>query len=357
MGTAILITYDREDAVGEAMGLCDAAGYRVVHTVKQKFLRRPKYGIGDGVLESLKDTAGRLGPDVIVFDEMLKPGQNYNLASELHMEILDREALILEIFERRASSAESKLQTKLAQLRYEMARAKEKVRLSSMGEQPGFMGIGKFGVDVYYNDIKHRMQSVRAKLAKSGRQRELHRQARRRAGFRTVSLAGYTSAGKTTLFNQMTGESGREGGELFTTLSTTTRRMEAGGGVLLASDTVGFISKLPAYMIDAFKSTLEELGHADVVVVVVDIADPPEELRKKFASCMRTLGELGIERDRMVYALNKADMARPAEIEERAGVLGLADSKKCVPVSALTGANVDALRELVGGVAGGDHAD
>ena len=107
------------------------------------------------------------------------------------------------------SSTESKMQVKLAQLRYEMSRAREKVRLSKMGEQPGFMGIGKFEVDVYYNDIKHRMVSIKSKLQKAGKQRELHRQSRKRIGFRTISLAGYTSAGKTTLFNSITGEKER----------------------------------------------------------------------------------------------------------------------------------------------------
>jgi len=174
MDTAILITYDKEDAINEAKGLCDAAGYQVIHTITQNYLQKPKYGISGGVLEQLEEISGKLRPDVIIFDEILKPSQNYNLATVLHREVLDREALILEIFESRASSAESKLQVKLAQLRYEMARAKEKVRLANLGEQPGFMGIGKFEVDVYYNDIKHRMKTIRSKLEKAGKQRELH---------------------------------------------------------------------------------------------------------------------------------------------------------------------------------------
>lgn len=351
MESAILITYEGDSAVSEARGLCDTAGYRILHTVRQKFLKNPKYGVSSGVLARLQDMAKESRPDVIIFDEMLKPSQNYNLASELHKKVLDREALILEIFERRASSAESKMQVKLAQLRYEMARAKEKVRLSSMGEQPGFMGIGKFEVDVYYNDIRHRMQSVRARLKKAGRQRELHRRGRRRAGFKTVSLAGYTSAGKTTLFNRMTGESREQGSELFTTLSTTIRRTEIGSEPFLLSDTVGFISKLPAYMIDAFRSTLEELGHAEAVVVVVDAADPEAELRKKFQSCMGSLAELGIGRDRVVYALNKSDLAGKAELESKAAALGLGDGEWAA-VSAKSGANIGALKELVGRVAG-----
>ena len=344
MNSAILITYDKSDALDEAVGLCEAAGYRIIHTIKQGFLKRPKYGISAQTLEELADITEKISPDVIVYDEILKPVQNYNLASALRKEVLDREALILEIFEERASSAESKLQVKLAQLRYEMARAKEKVRLASMGEQPGFMGIGKFGVDVYYNDIKHRMQSVRAKLEKAGKQRELHRQARKRLGFKTVSLAGYTSAGKTTLFNKITGESRPQGDELFTTLSTTTRRMLINHEPFLISDTVGFISKLPAYMIEAFKSTLEELVYADVIVVVIDASD--SDLAKKFKSCMRTLSELGVEKGRIVFALNKSDLFTPSQLQRSTGILNL-DGRKWAAVSAKTGENVSGLKGVI----------
>ena len=347
MKSAILITYEKEDAINEARGLCDAAGYEIVHTIKQKFLKRPKYGISGGTLESLQEISEKLRPDVIIFDEILKPSQNYNLASTLHREVLDRETLILEIFESRASSAESKMQVRLAQLRYEMARAKEKVRLSSMGEQPGFMGIGKFEVDVYYNDIKHRMQAIRSKLEKAGKQRELHRQGRKRMGFKIIALAGYTSAGKTTLFNKMTGETRTQSEELFTTLSTTTRRVNINQEPFLISDTVGFISKLPAYMIDAFKSTLEELGHTDVVIVVIDIGDSVFDLKKKFVSCMRTLSELGIEKEKMVYALNKSDLILNDELGDKIEALNLSENKKWVKVSAKYGKNIDELKELI----------
>jgi len=216
--SAILITYDKEDATKEALALCEAAGYDIRKIIKQKFLNKAKFGVGEGKVEELKELVNSLRPDVIIYDEILKPSQNYNLASTLKMRVLDREALILEIFERRARSSESILQVKLAQLRYEMSRAKEKVRLAKMGEQPGFMGIGKFEVDVYSNDIKNRMNSTKSKLQKSSRQRALHRQARKRIGFKTVSLSGYTSAGKTTLFNMLTGENKEESPKLFTTL-------------------------------------------------------------------------------------------------------------------------------------------
>ena len=347
MNSAILITYDQEDAVNEAKGLCDAAGYQLVHIIRQNYLQKPKYGISGGVLEQLEEIAEKLRPDVIIYDEILKPSQNYNLATVLHREVLDREALILEIFESRASSAESKLQVKLAQLRYEMSRAKEKVRLANMGEQPGFMGIGKFAVDVYYNDIKHRTHAIKSKLEKAGKQRELHRQGRKKMGFKTISLAGYTSAGKTTLFNKTTGETRTQSKELFTTLTTTTRRLMINQEPFLIADTVGFISKLPSYMIDAFKSTLEELIHTDVIVLVVDINDSISELRKKFSSCMKTLSELGVEQDKVIYALNKSDLLKSEEIERKIELLNLSENKKLISISAKTGKNIKELKELI----------
>ncbi|NDB51817.1 MAG: GTPase HflX [Nitrosopumilaceae archaeon] len=269
------------------------------------------------------------------------------MASKLKINVLDRESLILEIFERRATSAESHLQIKLAQFRYEMSRAKEKVRLAKMGEQPGFMGIGMYEVDSYYNDIQNRIKSVKSKLEKMGKQRALHREARRRVGLKTISLAGYTSAGKTTMFNLLTGETKQESPELFTTLSTTTRKVLIDKDPVLFSDTVGFISKLPAYMIDAFKSTLEELKYAEVVIVVIDISDSETELRKKYRSCLKTMADLDVNQERVIYALNKSDLVEPDEIVRKADFIGLLDSKKWVPVSAVTQQNIPKLLDLV----------
>jgi len=286
----------------------------------------------------------------LVFDEILKPSQNYNLASELKMEILDREALILQIFEKRSSSAESKLQVKLAQARYDMSRAKEKVRLSKKGEQPGFMGLGTFEVDVYYNEIKKRMINIKSKLVKSGKQRKLHRQARKRLGFKTISLAGYTSAGKTTLFNALTGEQREKNDELFTTLSTTVRRVMINREIALISDTVGFISRLPAYMIEAFKSTLEELLYTDVIIFVIDASDNLDELRKKFKSCYTTLNEIGVESNKLVFALNKSELLDDDEILDIVDYLELKGSKKWIDISAVTGKNMNELKKIVNNI-------
>ena len=347
MNQAILITYHDQDSLSEAKELCTAADYNVAHIIKQEFLKRAKFGITASKIDEIKELISTIKPDVIIFDEILKPSQNYNLASELKMEVLDRESLILEIFESRASSAESKLQVKLAQLRYEMSRAKEKVRLSKMGEQPGFMGIGQFEVDVYYNDIKHRMNTTKSKLKKAGKQRELHRKGRERIGFKTISLAGYTSAGKTTLFNSLTGEEKEKSPQLFTTLTTTTRRVEIEKEICLISDTVGFISKLPAYMIDAFKSTLEELLYTDIILVIIDIKDDFSQLEKKFQSCFSTLMELAVDKSKMIFVLNKAEEIDMDEIKEKAEYIELDDTKRWIAISAKTGKNLNELKKLI----------
>jgi len=347
MNSAILITYNEDDVVREALALCDSAGYKVLHSIKHNFLQAPKYGISTGKIQELKDIMVSAKPDVIVFDEVLKPSQNYNLASELKIEILDREALILKIFERRSSSAESKFQINLAQLRYEKSRAKEKVRLARMGEQPGFMGLGMFEVDVYYNDIRRRIVNTKSKLVKVRKQRELHRQARKRLGFKIISLAGYTSAGKTTLFNFLTDEKQDASNELFTTLSTTTRRVSINQEAVLISDTVGFISKLPAYMIEAFNSTLEELLHADIVLVMIDASDTLYELEKKFKSCFKTLNQIGVELDKMIFVLNKSELLDEDYILKIVDKLGLREDKKWIAISAVTGKNMKELKKLI----------
>ena len=350
MNSAVLITYDQDGIIDEAVALCESAGYKVKHVIKQNFLQKPKYGLSGGKIEDLKEIISTVKPDVVVFDEILKPSQNYNLASELKMEILDREALILQIFEKRSSSAESKLQVKLAQARYDMSRAKEKVRLSKKGEQPGFMGLGTFEVDVYYNEIKKRMINIKSKLVKSGKQRKLHRQSRKRLGFKIISLAGYTSAGKTTLFNTLTGEQNEKNDELFTTLSTTIRRVMIKKETALISDTVGFISKLPAYMIEAFRSTLEELLYADVVIVVIDVSDNFDELRKKFKSCYTTLNTIGVESDKMIFALNKSELLDEDEILDKVDLLELNEDKKWIDISAVTQKNMGKLKEIISNI-------
>jgi GTP-binding protein HflX len=343
---AILITYPDERTVNEAVALAEAAGYKVEKVVTQRQITRSRFGIGRGKAEEVKAMADEIKPEVVIFDEVLKPSQTYNLASVVKVQIIDRERLILEIFERRASTTESKTQIKLAQLRYDMTRARESVRLARVGEQPGFSGLGKYEADVYMLDIKRRMGALKQKLEKEVTRRQLHRDRRARSGLLSVSLAGYTSAGKTTLFNALTGEVKDTAKTIFTTLSTSTRAIDLQGSKVLLSDTVGFISKLPAYMIDAFKSTLEELSYASLVLLVIDISEPVQDVRVKLASSLRVVREFEVPETRIIYVLNKVDRTGVEDAFDKAGQLGILASRRALPVSAKTGFNIDQLKNM-----------
>lgn len=344
---AILITYPLDQTIKEAVSLADAAGYEVIDTMTQRQLTRSRFGIGRGKAEEVKELVEELRPDVIIFDEVIKPTQMYNLASMCKVEIVDRERLILEIFERRASTTESRIQIKLAQLRYDMARAREKVRLARAGEQPGFYGLGKYEADVYFLDIKRRAAVLKKKLKNEETRRQLHRDQRTRAGLPTVSLAGYTSAGKTTLFNTLTGETKATDKHVFTTLSTFTRAINLKDSKVLLNDTVGFISKLPAYMIDAFKSTLDELTYASLVLLVLDVSDPIDEIVRKYDSSLDVINKFKVPETKIVYVLNKVDLTTAEDAFDKADQLNVLDSKRVVPVSAKTGQNIDQLKNLV----------
>jgi GTP-binding protein HflX len=347
--TALLITYPLEEVTKEAISLADAARYSIIKIVNQRNLTQSKYGIGRGKAEEVKELVEQLKPDVIIFDEVLKPSQQYNLAKVCKIDILDRERLILEIFELRASTAESRIQIKLAQLRYDMVRAREKVRLARAGEQPGFFGMGKYDADVYYLDIKKRSAILKKKLEREETRRELFRIQRSRAGLPTISIAGYTSAGKTTLFNTLTGESKMEGKEVFTTLSTFTRAISLKNDQkLLISDTVGFISKLPAYMIDAFKSTLQDITYSDLVLLVVDISQPIEEIKKKLDSSIHIMNELKVPMTKVLYVMNKVDMTNLENAYDKCDKLGfLPFEPYVVLVSAKTYFNIDKLKDSI----------
>jgi GTP-binding protein HflX len=343
---AILVTYPRPFTLQEAQALAEAAGYRVVKLLTQRYLNHPTYGVGSGKAQEVRRWVEELGAEVVLVDERLRSSQIYNLAKVVKVPVIDREKLILEIFYRRASTAEAKLQVRLAELRYELPRAREKVRLAKQGEQPGFYGLGGYEVDVYYRDVKRRAAAIARRLRAVRRRRALQRTRRLQLDLPLVSLAGYTGAGKTTLFNQLTGEERPTDRGVFTTLTTAIRRIRLGGFKALLSDTVGFISRLPPYMIEAFKSTLEELTHATLVLLVVDVSEPPEELALKYRSCAETLAEIGVSPGRVMVVLNKVDLVGEEEAREKARHLGLLD-EEIVALSAKTGQGLDRLRELL----------
>lgn len=341
----ILVTYKDEFAKNEAVGLVEAAGYRVVSLITQKILHHPEYGVGSGKAEELGKIAEEEKSQMIIVDDRLSSSQAHNLAKLTHQEVIDRERLILDIFLSRATTAEAKLQVQLAELKYEIPRAREAVRLSLKGEQAGFMGMGEYAVDIKFRALRRQMVLVQKKLEQASKRRELHIASRHRLDFPFVSLAGYTSSGKTTLFNRFVSENKEESPKLFTTLTTTTRSFEpVRGRKVLLSDTVGFISRLPTYMVEAFKSTLEELNEADLILLLLDVSEAIEDMKTKYESCRQTLEQLRINPAKILVVLNKLDMASRDDLEVKRTMIGELPS---VGISAKTGEGTRRLRVVI----------
>jgi len=286
------------------------------------------------------------GAEKTIFDNELKPVQAYNLAKVTGVEAVDRFQLILEIFVRRASTLESKLQIELAKMRRELSRAKERVRLARMEEQPGFMGLGMYEIDLYYEEVKRRINTIQEKLKRIRIKRELHRARRLELGFSSISLAGYTNAGKSSIFNALAEEKVPVDAELFTTLSTTTRVVSLSDQKILLTDTVGFIDRLPLTLIQAFHSTLEETILSDIILLVVDISEPIEEIERKLTCSLDTIEKIGATGIPIVTALNKIDLLPESEIQSKINILH-EPAPNAVPVSALLKTNINSLKHEI----------
>jgi len=330
-------------SLDELNSLAQSAGYEVVGRLEQVRQPDPRYQIGSGKVEELRELVTETSADKIIFDNDLKPVQSYNLAKETGIEAIDRFQLILEIFAKRASTREAQLQIQLARLNYELAHAKERVKLAKKEEQPGFMGLGAYEVDVYYEAVKRQIHTIQDKLKKIRRKRALHRKRRAETGFTSISLAGYTSAGKSSLFNALAEEDVKVGLGLFTTLSTTTRAVDLFGKKAFLTDTVGFIDRLPISLIEAFHSTLEETVFSDLILLVLDVSEPEDVIQRKLATSLDTIEKIGAMGVPMITVLNKMDLLSKQEVSRRVELLKN-EGQNPVPISALYKTNIDALK-------------
>jgi GTP-binding protein HflX len=268
------------------------------------------------------------------------------LAKATGIEAIDRFKLILEIFTKNAQTKEAKLQIQLATLEYERTHAKQRVRLAKISEQPGFMGVGVHEVDVYHEAINRQINTILKKLKKIRDKRSLHRSRRAELGFLSISLAGYTSAGKSSLFNSLTDETTQVDASLFTTLSTTTRILEFSNRKFLLTDTVGFIDRLPLRLIEAFHSTLEETICADLVILVLDISEPLDIIEKKFRICIDTIDRIGASSIPVITVLNKVDSISKNETQQKLEHLK-PQIENPLLISALYKTNLDLLRQEI----------
>ncbi len=327
--------------MAELKGLAAAAGYRVLAEITQRRGRDHRYQLGRGKIEE----ALSYNPDKLIFYNPLSPGQVFNIRSEFSAQIIDKLNLILEIFAQRASTREAKLQVELARLSYDAPHVKSALSLKKLGEQPGFRGAGAYEQSMYH-DIRGRMAKIRAALKDVELMGEDRRQRRRELGFDLVALAGYTNAGKSTLLNALTNAGVEAKDQPFTTLSPTTRAVEMKGRRVLLTDTVGFIDDLPHFLIKAFRSTLSEISQADLVLLVADMSDTPETMRRKLVASHKALWDCSCSSP-IITVLNKADKLPEEEASARQeAIRDLAPSP--VLVSASTGLGLEDLAERIG---------
>jgi GTP-binding protein HflX len=344
----------------EISELTRAAGYRVVETVEQTRTEDPAYGFGEGKVEEMAATVAATDAGVLVVDNELGPYQTFNVGNKLPegVRVVDRFRLILEIFGQRAQTRKAQLQVELAELRYELPRAEAKASLAARDERPGFMGLGEYD-ESRERDIKARISRLREELERIEQNDQQRREQRRESGFDLVALAGYTNAGKSTLLRRLAADldvdenddlhpdldsTAESEDRLFTTLGTTTRRAELGPRKVLVTDTVGFISDLPHWLVESFKSTLDSVYLADLVLLVVDASESIPEMREKLVTCHDTLYERN--EAPIVTVLNKSDRLDDATLQEKREALS-ALAPNPVVVSARTGENVDTLCERI----------
>ncbi len=347
---AIVISLN--DDISEIKDLAVSLSYNIVSSFIQH-RENPDVNsyIGSGKVDEIKKFIENSEKKInlIIVDGELKPSQWFNLEKRFDIDVYDRIRLILAIFEKRAEKKEAKLQVKLAQLQYERPFVRELIHRARSGEHPGFLAGGEYQVDDYYETIKKQMKKVKEELESIRSQREIRRRHRHIGGFYLVSLAGYTNAGKSSLLNLLSDENVFVENKMFSTLSTTTRKINGKHIPILLTDTVGFIKDLPAYIIDAFHSTLEEIEVADVVVLIAVVSEKKEIIVDKLKVSINELIEIGVTSP-IIITLNKTDLISNDELNDRMIYIAnssLTENKKIIAVSAKNQYNIEKLLVLI----------
>lgn len=342
--TAALITLNED--VGEFEDLARSARFQVEMEIIQRRNRpHPSTFVGRGKLEEIKELLRKRPVDVVIINGDLKPSQHYLLENELKVECIDRIRLVLEIFATRAFSREAQLQVQRAKLRYEIPLLREWIHNAKGGEHPGFLGSGEYETDAYYELIRRQLSRIEEELVKLANDSQLRRRQRHKRGFHTVALAGYTNAGKSTLLNVLTSEEALVEDRMFSTLSTTTGRLEGVNKPILLTDTIGFLHDLPHFMIESFKSTLDEIYFSDLVLLVVDSSDDLAMFKTKLRTSMDILFP-DVDATSLFIVLSKADKASDLQAK-RAAVLSTIPCQEVIAISSLSGSGLPELHDAI----------
>ncbi|MEU8828237.1 GTPase HflX [Streptomyces sp. NPDC048636] len=344
--------HDAENSLAELAALAETAGALVLDGVIQRRNKPdPATYIGSGKAEELRDVVIESGADTVVCDGELSPGQLIHLEDVVKVKVVDRTALILDIFAQHAKSREGKAQVSLAQMQYMLPRLRgwgqslsRQMGGGGSGSSGGGMatrGPGETKIETDRRRIREKMAKMRREIAEMKTGRDIKRQERRRNKVPSVAIAGYTNAGKSSLLNRLTGAGVLVENALFATLDPTVRRAETPSGRLYTlADTVGFVRHLPHHLVEAFRSTMEEVGDADLIVHVVDGSHPaPEEQLAAVREVIRDVGAVEVPE---IVVINKADLADPLVLQR---LLRL--ERRAMAVSARTGQGIDELLAVI----------
>lgn len=345
---AVLLSTSR--TLGEILDLARSLPVNIASIqIQDRQKPDPRSYFGSGKLEEVKREIGLVGADLAIVNDLLKPSQLLLMQKTLGVETWDRVQLILRIFADRARPPEARLQVERAELQMQIPLVREAISLSKKGENPGFLAGGEVGTATRLNQIRRRIVAIDERLEKIKKDSGLRRERRKRSGYFVVSVAGYTNAGKSTLVSTITGADLLIEDRMFSTLSTTTRKVEELNGVVLMSDTVGFIESLPPFMIDAFNSTISEIYYSDLILLVVDVSEDEEAIERKMLVSKQIL-EASEVQPPVLVVLNKKDQVSDEGLTWKVRKLklrGLLHDGGYVAVSAKTGDGAPELLRLV----------